>query len=417
MYQDLQPNIEFVNQYDPEIAALMGKELARQQRNIELIASENIASPAVIAAMGTILTNKYAEGYPGKRYYGGCEYVDEVECIAIERAKQLFGAEYANVQPHSGAQANLEAYQALLQPGDTVVGMSLANGGHLTHGSPVNASGKLYHFIPYGVDPATGRIDYDEVEQLVKENRPKLVVAGASAYPRTIDFKIFGEIAHRYGALLMVDMAHISGLVAGGAHMSPVPYADVVTTTTHKTLRGPRGGLILAKEEWAKKLNSAVFPGTQGGPLMHVIAAKAVCLKEAMQPEFQTYAHNIVKNAQALAAGLMQRGFDLVSGGTDNHLMLADLRSMHLTGREMQHRLDDVYITVNKNAIPNDPEKPFVTSGVRIGTPCATTRGLGVAEMDRIAACIYDAAANFDAKADEIRAAVAEICAAHPLYQ
>ncbi|MEE0785174.1 MAG: serine hydroxymethyltransferase, partial [Oscillospiraceae bacterium] len=345
MYQDLQPNIEFVNQYDPEIAALMGKELARQQRNIELIASENIASPAVIAAMGTILTNKYAEGYPGKRYYGGCEYVDEVECIAIERAKQLFGAEYANVQPHSGAQANLEAYQALLQPGDTVVGMSLANGGHLTHGSPVNASGKLYHFIPYGVDPATGRIDYDEVEQLVKENRPKLVVAGASAYPRTIDFKSFGEIAHRYGALLMVDMAHISGLVAGGAHMSPVPYADVVTTTTHKTLRGPRGGLILAKEEWAKKLNSAVFPGTQGGPLMHVIAAKAVCLKEAMQPEFQTYAHNIVKNAQALAAGLMQRGFDLVSGGTDNHLMLADLRSMHLTGREMQHRLDDVYIT------------------------------------------------------------------------
>ncbi len=417
MYQDLQPNIEFVNQYDPEIAALMGKELARQQRNIELIASENIASPAVIAAMGTILTNKYAEGYPGKRYYGGCEHVDEVECIAIERAKQLFGAEYANVQPHSGAQANLEAYQALLQPGDTVVGMSLANGGHLTHGSPVNASGKLYHFIPYGVDPATGRIDYDEVEQLVKENRPKLVVAGASAYPRTIDFKIFGEIAHRYGALLMVDMAHISGLVAGGAHMSPVPYADVVTTTTHKTLRGPRGGLILAKEEWAKKLNSAVFPGTQGGPLMHVIAAKAVCLKEAMQPEFQTYAHNVVKNAQALAAGLMQRGFDLVSGGTDNHLMLADLRSMHLTGREMQRRLDDVYITVNKNAIPNDPEKPFVTSGVRIGTPCATTRGLGVAEMDRIAACIYDAATNFEAKADEIRAAVAEICTAHPLYQ
>ena len=417
MYQDLQPNIEFVNQYDPEIAALMGKELARQQRNIELIASENIASPAVIAAMGTILTNKYAEGYPGKRYYGGCEHVDEVECIAIERAKQLFGAEYANVQPHSGAQANLEAYQALLQPGDTVVGMSLANGGHLTHGSPVNASGKLYHFIPYGVDPATGRIDYDEVEQLVKENRPKLVVAGASAYPRTIDFKIFGEIAHRYGALLMVDMAHISGLVAGGAHMSPVPYADVVTTTTHKTLRGPRGGLILAKEEWAKKLNSAVFPGTQGGPLMHVIAAKAVCLKEAMQPEFQTYAHNVVKNAQALAAGLMQRGFDLVSGGTDNHLMLADLRSMHLTGREMQHRLDDVYITVNKNAIPNDPEKPFVTSGVRIGTPCATTRGLGVAEMDRIAACIYDAATNFEANADEIRAAVAEICTAHPLYQ
>ena len=417
MYQDLQPNIEFVNQYDPEIAALMGKELARQQRNIELIASENIASPAVIAAMGTILTNKYAEGYPGKRYYGGCEYVDEVECIAIERAKQLFGAEYANVQPHSGAQANLEAYQALLQPGDTVVGMSLANGGHLTHGSPVNASGKLYHFIPDGVDPATGRIDYDEVEQLVKENRPKLVVAGASAYPRTIDFKIFGEIAHRYGALLMVDMAHISGLVAGGAHMSPVPYADVVTTTTHKTLRGPRGGLILAKEEWAKKLNSAVFPGTQGGPLMHVIAAKAVCLKEAMQPEFQTYAHNVVKNAQALAAGLMQRGFDLVSGGTDNHLMLADLRSMHLTGREMQHRLDDVYITVNKNAIPNDPEKPFVTSGIRVGTPAVTTRGMGEADMKVIGQLIWETATDFDAKADAIRETVAGLCGKHPLYE
>ena len=417
MYQDLQPNIEFVNQYDPEIAALMGKELARQQRNIELIASENIASPAVIAAMGTILTNKYAEGYPGKRYYGGCEYVDEVECIAIERAKQLFGAEYANVQPHSGAQANLEAYQALLQPGDTVVGMSLANGGHLTHGSPVNASGKLYHFIPYGVDPATGRIDYDEVEQLVKENRPKLVVAGASAYPRTIDFKIFGEIAHRYGALLMVDMAHISGLVAGGAHMSPVPYADVVTTTTHKTLRGPRGGLILAKEEWAKKLNSAVFPGTQGGPLMHVIAAKAVCLKEAMQPEFQTYAHNIVKNAQALAASLTASGFDLVSGGTDNHLMLVDLRKAGITGKELEKRLDEVHITVNKNAIPNDPEKPFVTSGIRVGTPAVTTRGMGEADMKVIGQLIWETATDFDAKADAIRETVAGLCGKHPLYE
>ena len=416
MYQDLQPNIAFVSQYDEEIGALMDKELSRQRRNIELIASENIASPAVIAAMGTILTNKYAEGYPGKRYYGGCEYVDEVECIAIERAKQLFGAEYANVQPHSGAQANLEAYQALLQPGDTVVGMNLANGGHLTHGAPVNASGKLYHFISYGVDPATGRIDYNEVEKLVRENRPKLVVAGASAYPRTIDFKIFGEIAHRYGALLMVDMAHISGLVAGGAHMSPVPYADVVTTTTHKTLRGPRGGLILAKEEWAKKLNSAVFPGTQGGPLMHVIAAKAICMKEAMTDEFKTYAQNVVINAKALAQGLMNRGFDLVSGGTDNHLMLADLRSMHLTGREMQHRLDDVYITVNKNAIPNDPEKPFITSGVRIGTPCATTRGLNPADMDLIAECIYQTAVHYDTKADEIRETVAQILAAHPLY-
>ena len=417
MYHDLQPTIEFVKQYDDEIGSLMAKELSRQRRNIELIASENIASPAVVAAMGSILTNKYAEGYPGKRYYGGCEFVDEVELIAIERAKQLFGAEYANVQPHSGAQANLEAYQALLQPGDTVVGMNLANGGHLTHGSPVNASGKLYNFVPYGVDLNTGRIDYNEVERLVKEHKPKLVVAGASSYPRAIDFKLFAEIAHRYGALLMVDMAHISGLVAGGAHMSPVPYADVVTTTTHKTLRGPRGGLILAKEEWGKKMNSAVFPGTQGGPLMHIIAAKAVCFKEAMTEAFSQYAHGVVDNAHALAEALLSHGFDLVSGGTDNHLMLADLRSMHLTGREMQHRLDEVHITVNKNAIPNDPEKPFVTSGVRIGTPCATTRGLKPADMKVIAECIYHAATNFEAKADDIRDTVAQLLAAHPLYR
>ena len=417
MYQDLRPTIEFVRQYDAEIGELMDLELRRQRRNIELIASENIASPAVIAAMGTILTNKYAEGYPGKRYYGGCEHVDEVELVAIARAKELFGAEYANVQPHSGAQANLEAYQALLQPGDTVVGMNLANGGHLTHGAPVNASGKLYNFVSYGVNAETGRIDYDEVEDLVRKNQPKLVVAGASAYPRAIDFKLFAEIAHRHGALLMVDMAHIAGLVAGGAHQSPVPYADVVTTTTHKTLRGPRGGLILAKEEWAKKLNSAVFPGQQGGPLMHVIGAKAICLKEAMQPAFREYAQNIVTNARALADGLSRRGFDLVSGGTDNHLMLVDLRSMHLTGREMQQRLDQVYITVNKNAVPNDPEKPFVTSGVRIGTPCATTRGLDVTDMEKIAQCIYDAATDFEAKADQIRETVAGICAAHPLYE
>ena len=417
MYDEMMDTIGLVGKADPELAAAMGRELTRQRENIELIASENIVSPAVMAAMGTVLTNKYAEGLPGKRYYGGCAYVDEVENIAIQRACKLFGAKYANVQPHSGAQANLAVYFALLDVGDTVMGMDLSQGGHLTHGSPVNMSGKNYHFVSYGVNE-DGVIDYAALEKQVKTVRPKLIVAGASAYPRAIDFEKLAEIAHGYGAYLMVDMAHIAGLVAGGYHQSPVPYADVVTTTTHKTLRGPRGGLILTNNAvLAKRINSAVFPGTQGGPLMHVIAAKAVCLKEAMQPEFQTYAHNVVKNAQALAAGLMQRGFDLVSGGTDNHLMLADLRSMHLTGREMQRRLDDVYITVNKNAIPNDPEKPFVTSGVRIGTPCATTRGLGVAEMDRIAACIYDAATNFDAKADAIRAAVAEICAAHPLYQ
>ena len=417
MFQELAPNIEFVNRYDEEVGALLQSELRRQRRNIELIASENIASPAVIACMGTVLTNKYAEGLPAKRYYGGCEVVDEVERLAIARAKALFGAEFVNVQPHSGAQANLAVYAALLQPGDTILGMSLAGGGHLTHGAPANQSGKVYNAVSYGVDPATGRIDYDEVARLAEIHKPKLIVAGASAYPRAIDFQKFAEIAHANGALLMVDMAHIAGLVAGGVHMSPVPYADIVTTTTHKTLRGPRGGLIMGKEEFAKKINSAVFPGTQGGPLMHVIAAKAICLKEALQPEFREYARQIVKNSKALAAALLSYGFDLVSGGTDNHLMLADLRPLHITGKELQHRLDENYITVNKNAIPNDPEKPFVTSGVRIGTPAVTSRGLGVTEMEQIAEFIYLAAKDFDANADAIRAGVGEICKQYPLYE
>ena len=370
----LETSMDYLAQFDPEIASQMQSEYQRQQRNIELIASENIASPAVIAAMGSVLTNKYAEGYPGKRYYGGCEVVDVIEQIAIDRAKQLFGAEYANVQPHSGAQANLAAYMAVLQPGDTIVGMDLANGGHLTHGAKVNLSGKIYNSFSYGVNPETGRIDFNEVEDVIRAHQPKLVVAGASAYPRAIDFKTFAEIAHRYGALLMVDMAHIAGLVAGGEHMSPVPYADIVTTTTHKTLRGPRGGMILAREEFAKKINSAVFPGMQGGPLMHVIAAKAICLKEAMAPEFKIYAQNVRKNAAALAEALVANGFDLVSGGTDNHLMLVDLRSRGITGKELQDKLDEVHITINKNAIPNDPQKPGVTSGVRIGTPACTDR-------------------------------------------
>ncbi len=409
-------SIDFVRQFDPEVAERMDRELFRQRRNIELIASENIASQAVMAAMGSVLTNKYAEGLPGKRYYGGCECVDELETLAIERAKKLFGAEFANVQPHSGAQANLAVYCALLQPGDTVLGMSLANGGHLTHGSPANLSGKYFNFQAYGVNPDTGRIDYDQVEDLVKRHQPKLLVAGASAYPRALDFEKFADIAHRHGALLMVDMAHIAGLVAGGVHQSPVPYADIVTTTTHKTLRGPRGGMILGREEFAKKLNSGVFPGTQGGPLMHVIAAKAVCLKEAMEPAFRDYARKIVDNAQVLAQALLEKGFDLVSGGTDNHLMLADVRPFHTTGREMQTHLDDVYITVNKNAIPNDPEKPTVTSGVRIGTPAATTRGLGAEEMRVIADCIYKTAVDYPATRDEVRATVGEICNRYPLY-
>ena len=416
MYQDMMDTIGFVGKYDPEVSAAMEKELARQRRNLELIASENIVSPAVMAAMGSVLTNKYAEGLPHKRYYGGCEYVDVVEEIAIDRAKKLFGAKFANVQPHSGAQANTAVYFALLQPGDTVLGMSLAHGGHLTHGSPVNISGKYFNFVSYGLgDDET--IDYDKVAALAKEHKPKMIVAGASAYPRIIDFPKLAEIAKSVGAYLMVDMAHIAGLVAAGVHPSPVLYADITTTTTHKTLRGPRGGLILCNdEELAKKINKAVFPGTQGGPLMHVIAGKAVCFGEAMKPEFKEYGKHIVENAQALAKGLVQRGFNLVSGGTDNHLMLVDLRPFSITGKELEHRLDEVYITVNKNAIPNDPEKPFVTSGIRVGTPAVTTRGLGVAEMDQIAECMYLTATQFD-KADEIREMVTAICKQYPLYE
>lgn len=416
MYQDMMDTIGFVGKYDPEVSAAMEKELERQRRNLELIASENIVSPAVMAAMGSVLTNKYAEGLPHKRYYGGCEYVDVVEEIAIDRAKKLFGAKFANVQPHSGAQANTAVYFALLQPGDTVLGMSLAHGGHLTHGSPVNISGKYFNFVSYGLgDDET--IDYDKVATLAKEHKPKMIVAGASAYPRIIDFPKLAEIAKSVGAYLMVDMAHIAGLVAAGVHPSPVPYADITTTTTHKTLRGPRGGLILCNdEELAKKINKAVFPGTQGGPLMHVIAGKAVCFGEAMKPEFKEYGKHIVENAQALAKGLVQRGFNLVSGGTDNHLMLVDLRPFSITGKELERRLDEVYITVNKNAIPNDPEKPFVTSGIRVGTPAVTTRGLGVAEMDQIAECMYLTATQFD-KADEIREMVTAICKQYPLYE
>ena len=417
MCAKLLDSIGFVSAFDPEIGAMMGRELERQEDGIELIASENFASPAVIAAMGSVLTNKYAEGLPGKRYYGGCQFVDELESLCIERAKKLFGAEFANVQPHSGAQANMAVQLALLQPGDCMMGMSLANGGHLSHGSPANISGKYYNVVSYDVNHSTGLIDYDEIRDLAKKNQPKLMIAGASAYPRAIDFKIFADIAHEVGAILMVDMAHIAGLVAGGAHMSPVPYADIVTTTTHKTLRGPRGGLILAKEEYAKKLNSAVFPGTQGGPLEHVIAAKAVCLQEAMQPEFKTYAHNVVRNAKVLADALLQEGFDLVTGGTDNHLMLADLRPLNITGKELQERCDANHITLNKNAIPGDPQKPSVTSGVRIGTAAATTRGLGEEQMKTIARCIAMTAKDFEGTADEVKATVAQICEEFPLYK
>ena len=417
MCAKLLDSIGFVSAFDPEIAAMMGRELDRQEDGIELIASENFASPAVIAAMGSILTNKYAEGLPGKRYYGGCHFVDELESLCIERAKKLFGAEFANVQPHSGAQANMAVQLALLQPGDCLMGMSLANGGHLSHGSPANISGKYYNVVSYDVNHDTGLIDYDEIRDLAKKHQPKLMIAGASAYPRAIDFQIFADIAHEVGAVLMVDMAHIAGLVAGGAHMSPVPYADIVTTTTHKTLRGPRGGLILAKEEYAKKLNSAVFPGTQGGPLEHVIAAKAVCLKEAMQPEFKTYAHNIVKNAKVMAQALLEEGFDLVTGGTDNHLMLADLRPMNITGKELQERCDANHITLNKNAIPGDPQKPSVTSGVRIGTAAVTTRGLGEEEMKKIAHCVALTAKDFEGTAAEVKATVADICEKFPLYK
>ena len=410
-------SIGFVSSYDPEIAAMMENELLRQQYGLELIASENFASPAVIAAMGSILTNKYAEGLPGKRYYGGCHFVDEIESLCIERAKTLFGADFANVQPHSGAQANMAVQLAILQPGDTLMGMSLANGGHLSHGSPANISGKYYNVVSYDVNHQTGLIDYDEIRDLAKKNRPKLLIAGASAYPRAIDFSIFADIAHEVGAVFMVDMAHIAGLVAGGAHMNPVPYADIVTTTTHKTLRGPGGGLIMSKEEFAKRINSAVFPGTQGGPLEHVIAAKAVCLKEAMSDDFKVYAHNVVANAKVMAQALLDEGFDLVTGGTDNHLMLADLRPMGITGKELQSRLDSNHITLNKNAIPGDPEKPSVTSGVRIGTAAVTTRGLGQEEMRKIAACIGMTARDYEGTANQVKEIVHSICEKFPLYK
>ena len=416
MFSDYIDTITPLIQYDEEVGKAMEAELKRQKRNLELIASENIVSPAVMAAMGSVLTNKYAEGYPGKRYYGGCECVDVVETIAIERAKKLFGAEAANVQPHSGAQANMAAYSAILEPGDVVMGMNLAHGGHLTHGSPVNASGKLYKFVPYGVND-DGFIDYDEFEKTANEIKPKLIVAGASAYPRVIDFERIGKIAKAVGAYFMVDMAHIAGLVAAGLHPSPVPYADIVTTTTHKTLRGPRGGLILCKEELAAAINKAIFPGNQGGPLMHIIAAKAICFGEALDPSFKTYQENIVKNAAALAKGLMSRGINLVSGGTDNHLMLVDLRSLGITGKELEKRLDEVYITANKNAIPNDPEKPFVTSGIRLGTAAVTSRGLNEEDMDKIAEFIYLCATDFKNSAEKIKQGVEEICKRYPIYE
>ncbi len=416
MFSDYLDSISFVSKYDAEIGEAMNAELGRQRRNLELIASENIVSPAVMAAMGSVLTNKYAEGYPGKRYYGGCECVDVIETIAIERAKKLFGAEAANVQAHSGAQANMAAYSAILNVGDTVMGMNLAHGGHLTHGSPVNASGKLYNFVPYGVND-DGFIDYDEFEKKAKEVQPKLIVAGASAYSRTIDFKRIREIADSVGAYFMVDMAHIAGLVAAGLHPSPVPYADIVTTTTHKTLRGPRGGLILCKEELAPAINKAIFPGNQGGPLMHVIAAKAVCFGEALKPEFKEYQQKIIDNCAALAKGLTSRGINLVSGGTDNHLILVDLRSLGITGKELEHRLDEVYITANKNAVPNDPEKPFVTSGVRLGTAAVTSRGLNTEDMDKIAEFIYLCATDFENSKEKIKEGVCEICSRYPLYE
>ena len=410
--------MDFLQSYDPEVGSAVRAEYDRQQQNIELIASENIVSPAVLAAAGTVLTNKYAEGYPGKRYYGGCQCVDVVENIAIERAKKLFGAAYANVQPHSGAQANYAVYQALCQLGDTVMGMSLDNGGHLTHGSPVNFSGRNYHMVPYGVDEK-GYIDYDQVRDLAHKCKPRMILAGASAYPRVIDFKAFADIAHEVGAYLFVDMAHIAGLVAAGEHPSPVPYADVVSTTTHKTLRGPRGGMLLCNDpEIAKKLNSAIFPGSQGGPLEHIIAAKAVALGEALKPEFKEYQHQIVKNAKVLAQSILEGGLDLVSGGTDNHLMLVDLRPAHLTGKEMEHRLDEVYITVNKNAIPNDPEKPFVTSGIRVGTPAITARGFREAEAQQVGKLICQVARDDYAQhVEELRAQVKELTGRFPLYE
>lgn len=417
MYQDMMDSIGFVSGVDAELGAAMNRELGRQRANIELIASENIVSPAVMAAMGSVLTNKYAEGYPGHRYYGGCQFVDEVEQLAIDRACKLFGAKYANVQPHSGAQANLAVYFALLGLGDTVMGMDLSQGGHLTHGSPANMSGKNYNFVSYGVDES-GFVDYAALAKQVAKVRPKLLVAGASAYPRALDFEKLAEIAHGYGAMLMVDMAHIAGLVAGGAHQNPVPYADVVTTTTHKTLRGPRGGLILTNNEYLiKRINSAIFPGTQGGPLEHVIAAKAVCFGEALKPEFTTYAHKIVENADAMAKALTARGVKLVSGGTDNHLLLIDLSDESCTGKELEHNLDEVHITANKNTVPGEKRSPFITSGVRVGTPAVTTRGMGVAEMQIIADCIADCIFDFEGKKTAVAAKVAALSAQFPLYE
>ena len=414
----VQEMMDFLSAADPEVGAAVRKEYERQNRNIELIASENVVSPAVLVAAGSVLTNKYAEGYPGKRYYGGCEYVDIVEEIARDRAKELFGAKFANVQPHSGAQANYAVYQALCELGDTVMGMNLDHGGHLTHGSPVNFSGKHYHMVAYGVDPVTHRIDYDQVRELAHKHKPKMIIAGASAYPRIIDFKAFADIAHEVGAYLMVDMAHIAGLVAAGLHPSPVLYADVVTTTTHKTLRGPRGGMILCNDEAiAKKINSAIFPGSQGGPLMHIIAAKAAALGEALRPEFKVYQQRILDNAQAMAGAILEGGLDLVSGGTDNHLMLVDLRPAHLTGKEMEKRLDDVFITANKNTIPNDPEKPFVTSGLRLGTPAATSRGLNEEDFRLVGRLICETAQHYDTKADEIRSQVVALTEKYPLYR
>ena len=409
-------SMDYLTSMDPQVGEAVRAEFKRQQSNIELIASENFVSQAVLCAAGSVLTNKYAEGYPGKRYYGGCECVDVVERLAIERAKELFGAEHVNVQPHSGASANEAVYFAMLKPGDTILGMNLQQGGHLTHGSPVNMSGSYFHVVPYGVDDETHRIDYDAVRALALENHPKLIVAGASAYPRTIDFEKFAEIAKECGALLMVDMAHIAGLVAAGLHPNPVPYADIVTTTTHKTLRGPRGGMILCREEYAKAIDKAIFPGTQGGPLMHIIAAKAVCFGEALTDEFKAYQKRIVQNAAALASGLMEEGFSLVSGGTDNHLMLLDLRNFNLTGKELEHRLDEVHITANKNTIPNDPQSPFVTSGLRLGTPAVTSRGLGETEMRTLAKLIRMAAEDLDANSTSILDAAAAICAKYPLY-
>ena len=417
MYKEMIDTIGFVAGQDPELAAAMERELVRQRQNIELIASENIVSPAVMAAMGSVLTNKYAEGYPAHRYYGGCACVDEVENLAIQRACQLFGAKFANVQPHSGAQANLGVYFALLDLGDTILGMDLAAGGHLTHGSPVNMSGKNYNFVAYGVDE-NGFLNYEALHRQALEVRPKMIVAGASAYPRAIKFDVLADIAHEVGALLMVDMAHIAGLVAGGAHMSPIPYADVVTTTTHKTLRGPRGGMILTNnEEIAKKVNKAIFPGTQGGPLEHIIASKAVCFGEALKPEFKTYARNIVTNAKALADGLQSRGVKLVSGGTDNHMMLVDLSDLECTGKELEHNLDEVHITANKNSVPGEKRSPFITSGLRVGTPAVTTRGFGVAEMDVIAGCIADCIFDFEGKKADVAARVEELVRRFPLYE